>query len=285
MQREFRVYSALVDVFPAVPRPLAYCDDTAVLGAPFYLMERVQGIILRAPLPAGLALEPAIMTNIAASFVQEFASIHALDWSRDGLRDLGHPEGYVQRQISGWTDRYAKAKTDDIPSIERAAAWLQAEQPATSRPALIHNDYKYDNLVLDPADLTHVLAVLDWEMATIGDPLMDLGTTLGYWTDPDDPPAVIATAVGGTITTIPGNPDRETLAHRYALASGRDVGDIVYYYVYGLFKIAVIAQQIYARYRKGLTQDERFGRLLGSIQTLGMMADRAITLRRISHLG
>lgn len=294
MHREYRVLAALEGIYPHAPRPIVYCDDLEVLGAPFYLMERVVGVVLRPPLPAGLGATPEIMGQIAASVIQNLVAIHALDWSREGLRDLGHPEGYVQRQISGWTERYARARTDDLPGIERMASWLADHQPAgesvhwahpDSGAALIHNDYRYDNLILDPADLTQIRAVLDWEMATIGDPLMDLGTSLSYWIDPDDPAAVRATAINGSLTTLPGNPDRAGVVQRYAEWSGRDVGDIVFYYVYGIFKLAVIAQQIYARYQRGLTTDERFGLLIHSIRALGQMGERAIELGRISQLG
>jgi aminoglycoside phosphotransferase (APT) family kinase protein len=273
MAREYRTLAGVARVYPRVPRPLVYCADETVLGAPFYLMERVPGVILRARPPAGLALPPATMRRLAEATIDNLAAIHALDYGAAGLGDLGHPAGYVGRQVMGWTARYARARSDDIPEIEQAAAWLAAHIPPEAAPALLHNDYKYDNMVLDPVDLPRIRAVLDWEMATLGDPLMDLGTTLGYWVQADDPPELQAMRFGPT--TLPGNLTRAELVQRYAQAGGRDVGNIGFYYVYGLFKIAVIAQQIYARYRQGVTHDARFAGLLPAIRALGHAAARA----------
>src|SRR5262249_54199541 len=158
------------------------------------------------------------------------------DYTAAGLGDLGRPEGYVARQVHGWTERYKNARTDDIPEMERVAVWLADHMPPDSGAALIHNDYKYDNLVLDPSDLSRIVAVLDWEMATVGDPLMDLGSTLGYWVDPDDPEELQQMQFG--LTTRPGNLSRRQLAERYAARSGRSLDHLLFYYVYALFKIA-----------------------------------------------
>jgi aminoglycoside phosphotransferase (APT) family kinase protein len=285
MAREYRVLSALAPVYPKVPRPVLFCDDVAVLGAPFYLMERVPGVILRATLPEGLQIGPDLMQRIATSFIENLAAIHALDWQQGALATLGHPAGYVQRQVTGWAERYQKAKTDDLPELERASQWLIDHAPPNAASALIHNDYKYDNLILDAADMAQIRAVLDWEMATLGDPLMDLGSTLAYWVDPDDPPEARIMSTQGSLTTLPGNPTRVELAQRYATASGRDLGDLVFYYTFGLFKNAVIAQQIYYRYKQGLTHDERFAVFLPFIQMLGVTAAKVITLQRIDRLG
>jgi aminoglycoside phosphotransferase (APT) family kinase protein len=282
MGREYRTLAGVARVYPLVPRPLVYCADETVLGAPFYLMERVPGLILRTRPPAGLDLPPPTMRRLAEVTIDNLAAIHALDYQAAGLGDLGHPAGYAGRQVQGWTARYARARTDDIPDIEQAATWLAEHIPpdADAGAALLHNDYKYDNLVLDPADLPRIRAVLDWEMATIGDPLMDLGTTLGYWVQADDAPELQAMRFGPT--TLPGNLTRAELVQRYAQASGRDVTGIGFYYVYGLFKIAVIAQQIYARYRQGYTHDARFAGLLPAIQALGRAAAQAIASGRLA---
>jgi aminoglycoside phosphotransferase (APT) family kinase protein len=278
MGREYRTLAGVAQVYPLVPRPLVYCADETVLGAPFYLMERVPGVILRARPPAGLDLPPPTVRRLAEATIDNLAAIHALDYEAAGLGDLGHPAGYVGRQVMGWTARYTRARTDDIPEIEQAAGWLAAHIPPVAGATLLHNDYKYDNLVLDPAALPRIRAVLDWEMATIGDPLMDLGTTLGYWVQADDPPELRAMRFGPT--TLPGNLTRAELVQRYAQTSGRDVSSIGFYYVYGLFKIAVIAQQIYARYRQGYTQDARFAGLRPAIQALGRTAAQAIASGR-----
>jgi aminoglycoside phosphotransferase (APT) family kinase protein len=282
MAREFRILSHLVDVYPKVPRPLLLCTDESVLGAPFYVMERLKGVILRSYLPAGLELSPPLMHSLSANFVDNLVQIHSVDYEAAGLGDLGRPHGYVQRQIQGWAERYRNARTDVIPEVETVGSWLLDKMPKESGASLIHNDYKYDNLVLDPDDLSQILGVLDWEMATIGDPLMDLGTTLGYWVDPNDPDEMRALAM--VPTARPGNLDRRALVQRYAAATARDVSNILYFYVYGLFKIAVIAQQIYARYRKGFTQDDRFAVLIYAVKILSQTAGLAIHKGRIDDL-
>jgi len=281
MGREYRVLSGLIKVYPKVPRPLVYCEDERVLGAPFYVMERVAGVILRARPPKDADLPPALMANLSAAAVDNLAEIHGLDYEVAGLGDLGHPDGYVQRQIEGWSRRYRKAQTDEVADIDAVMTWLAQNLPAESGAALIHNDYKFDNLVLDPDDLTRIKAVLDWEMCTIGDPLMDLGTSLGYWIEAGDPPALLGLL---NLTALPGVYDRAQVVERYEQASGRAVRDPLFYYAYGVFKIAVIVQQIYARYRKGLTQDPRFAPLIHVVRACGETATLALEKGRISDL-
>ena len=282
MEREYTILAGLSPVYPKVPQPVLYCEDVAVLGAPFYIMERVEGIILRARMPADMTPAPDLMGRIAEAFIDTFAELHAVAYDAAGLNELGRPEGYVQRQVEGWARRYQRARTDDIPAMERVATWLAEHQPVESGASLIHNDYKYDNLILDPTDWSQVIAVLDWEMATLGDPLMDLGSSLGYWVDPDDPPVMQQLQLSPT--TLPGNPTRSDLVQRYAQASGRDVGPVVFYYVYGLFKLAVIVQQIYARYKRGHTQDARFAGLIEAVRGCGYTAVQAIEKGRIDRL-
>lgn len=283
MGREFRILSSLQGVYAQIPRPLVYCEDESVLGAPFYLMERVTGVILRTQPPPGLELGPDRMRRLSESFVDNLAAIHAVDCGAAGLGELGRPDGYVARQVEGWTKRYLNARTDEIAEMEELAAWLERHQPGESGACLIHNDYKYDNLVLDPEDPPRILATLDWEMSTLGDPLMDLGSALGYWVDAEDPPEWRRQAFG--VTTLPGNLSRERLVERYVARSGRAVSDPVFHYAFGLFKIAVIVQQIYARYRQGLTKDERFARLIEVVRAASRVACRSIELGRISRLG
>ncbi len=275
MGREYRVLAGLSRVYPKVPRPLLFCEDRSVLGAPFYVMERVRGLILRRDPPPGLELSPPRMKALSEAFIDNLAEIHGLDLEAAGLDDLGRPQGYVRRQIEGWTERYRRARTDEIPEMERVARWLYEHLPPEQGAALIHNDYKYDNLVLDPHDLS-LRAVLDWEMATVGDPLMDLGTSLGYWVEPDDPDDLQGIRFG--LTTLPGNLTRRELVERYARRTGRALSpeDALFYYVYGLFKIAVIAQQIYFRYVRGFSQDERFSQLIEGVRALARAAERAI---------
>jgi aminoglycoside phosphotransferase (APT) family kinase protein len=284
MAREFRILSHLRPVFPKVPRPVLFCEDESVVGVPFYLMERVRGVILRARAPEGLSLTPEVMRGLSEAFVENLAEIHAVDYEAAGLGDLGRPEGYVRRQVEGWTKRYFNARTDDVPSIERLASWLDEHAPPDSeRGALIHNDYKYDNVVLAPGDLSNILAVLDWEMATVGDPSMDFGTTLGYWVDADDPEEWRRFGFG--LTTLPGSFSRREVLEYYERRTGRPLRDPVFYYAYGLLKIAVIVQQIYYRYRQGLTKDARFAGLGLLVGACGDLARRAVERGRIDRLG
>ncbi len=273
MSREFKVLSALHPVFPKAPKAVLFCDDPAIMDAPFYLMERVKGVILR-----GQSLEhipsAKAMQQTATAFIATLVELHAVDYAAAGLNDLGRPEGYVSRQISGWTRRYENAKTDDAPDVTQVALWLAENQLAESSVSLIHNDFKYDNIVLDPLDSSRIIAVLDWEMTTVGDPLMDLGTSLSYWVEQDDPKVMQSLGLG--VTTLEGNPNRKELIERYEDLSGRDVKKPVFYYVYGLFKLAGILQQIYARYKAGYTQDKRFASLIDIVHACTQMAETAI---------
>jgi aminoglycoside phosphotransferase (APT) family kinase protein len=279
MGREYRILSRLCRVYEPAPCPLRFCEDEDVLGAPFYLMERRRGIILRKP-PADRPIPPETVRRLCESLVEGLVRLHGLDYEAAGLGDIGKPEGYVERQVTGWSRRYRDAQTDEVPALDRAADWLAANRPSESGSALIHNDYKFDNLVLDPDDLGRIVAVLDWEMATIGDPLMDLGTTLGYWIQADDPEPMKRFLAGPT--ALPGSLTRRELAEHYGCQAGRPIPDLLFYYVYGLFKIAVIAQQIYARYVRGATRDPRFAPLGAVVAALGESAGRAIDAGRVS---
>jgi aminoglycoside phosphotransferase (APT) family kinase protein len=284
MGREYAILSALRGAYPRAPRPYAFCDDEGVIGARFYLMERVHGIVLRGDRPPpGIAFTPALLRATSGALVDNLADLHAVDLVSTGLAKMGKPEGYVARQVKGWSERYARARTDDLPAIEEVAAWLAANLPPESGAALVHNDYKYDNVVLDPKDLTRIVAVLDWEMATVGDPLLDLGTLLGYWIDPDDPPAMRTRSYGPSF--LPGSLSRTEMAARYAERSGRATGSMLFPYVFALFKIAVIVQQIYKRWADGHTRDPRFGTLLDWVRVVGAQASRALEKGRIDRLG
>jgi aminoglycoside phosphotransferase (APT) family kinase protein len=291
MLREYTVLSALKKQYDKVPEPLLYTDDESVIGAPFYVMERVEGVILRAKMPKEMRPDAETMSGIAQSLIDTFVELHAIDYRAAGLESFGKPTGYVERQIKGWTKRYFNAKTDEAPELERAAQWLADHLPpenlrapmrGRAGAALIHNDFKYDNVVLDPKDWARIIAILDWEMATLGDPLMDLGASLGYWVNADDPPWLQQLALSPT--TLPGNPSRGEVVERYSRQSGRNVDHLVFYYVYGLFRVAVIVQQIYYRYQKGLTKDPRFATLNQVVLGLGTMAMMAIRKKRVDGL-
>ena len=274
MSREYRVLSKLSAVFSEAPQPYLFCDDDSVLGAPFYVMERRQGLILRKSLPPGLSLAPEIARGLGRSLIETLARLHAIEYQAAGLADLGKPAGYVTRQVTGWITRYNNARTDDLKAMDHVARWLTEHLPTESGSAVIHNDFKYDNVVLDPMDVTRIVAVLDWEMATLGDPLMDLGTTLGYWVEVNDPEALQRASVGPTM--LDGSLSRRELVERYEQASGREVSCPLFYYCFGLFKIAVIIQQIYARYVRGATHDPRFAQLGDVVAVMSRQAERVI---------
>lgn len=281
MQREYTVLSKLAPVYPLAPRPLAYCDDEAVLGAPFYMMERRRGIIIRRRPPPGMKLDAATSRALSCALIDGLADLHAIDWRGIGLGEFGKPQGYASRQIEGWTRRWDRSKTDEVPKLDAVATWLARSLPADADddPALIHNDYKYDNVLLDAHGLetgkgVRINAVLDWEMATIGSPRMDLGTTLGYWVEAGDDARMQDLAFGPT--NLPGSLTRAELVDRYQERTGIELSSAVYYRVFGLFKIAVIVQQIYARYQKGSTQDPRFAALGYFVTMLAEAAAEAI---------
>lgn len=273
MGREHRVLSALAPAYPLAPRPLGYCEDAKVIGAPFYVMERRRGLVLRKRLPPELGVDASTLRAMCGSLVDGLADLHAIDVASVGLSDLGRPEGYARRQVEGWIARYEKAKTDEVPHIDEISAWLRARVPETGEGTLVHNDYKFDNVMLDPADPTRIVAVLDWEMCTLGDPLMDLGTTLGYWVEAGDDARWHAMAFGPT--AAPGAMTRLELSERYAARTGRDVSNMLFYYCFALLKIAGIVQQIYWRWKHGHTKDPRFAMLGEIVKVLGAMAVRA----------
>jgi aminoglycoside phosphotransferase (APT) family kinase protein len=271
MGREYTVLTKLSAVYDRAPKPFAYEPTGEVLGAPFYLMERRLGVILRKEVPVEFANDHPRVRRICEHLVDALVDLHAVDYAAAGLGDFGKPVGYIERQVTGWTKRYADAQTDDIPALTESAAWLGAHLPAEGAPALIHNDFKFDNVIFDPS-LERITGVLDWEMATVGDPLMDFGTSLSYWMQADDA-ALFQQPIFG-ITMKPGMFRRSDFAARYLERSGRRVNDVVFYYVYGLFKTAVVLQQIYYRYAKGLTKDPRFAPFIAVVRAL---ADQART--------
>ena len=274
MRREFDVLSKLSTVYAPAPRPLVFCDDQSVIGSDFYLMERRRGLVIRGTAPETLENSRDLQRAVCNSFIENLAHLHSLDYQSAGLDGLGKPDGYCRRQVEGWSKRYFAAKTHEWLEVERSITWLNANIPAESGAALIHNDYKFDNVMLDPTDLTRIIAVLDWEMVTVGDPLMDLGTTLGYWMSVDAGPEMLSMPFNPRV--LMENISRRELLDMYSAAAGRDIPDMLFYYVFGTFKIAVIAQQIYARFAKGFTSDQRFARFDAFVASLGTISARAI---------
>jgi len=274
MGREYRVLSKLCEVYPPAPRPVLYCEDESVLGAPFYCMERRKGVVLRRKLPEGIKLDPPTVAALNRAFIDNLVTFHKLDYQAAGLGDLGKPAGYVARQIEGWIKRYVACRTTEVPAMEWLMNYFPAHMPPERASSLVHNDYKFDNIMLDPTDVTRIVAVLDWEMCTLGDPLMDFGTVLAYWVEAKDPAPLQVYAFGPT--QLPGSMSRRELTEYYREQSGFDTTDMVFYYAFGLFKVAVIIQQIYYRYVQGFTKDERFAHFDRQVDALANEAQRAL---------
>lgn len=282
MHREFKILSALKGNFTKTPSPIIFCDDKSIIGDEFYIMEKIDGTIFRGTQPQSDLPQPELIPDLVNSFVNTFSEIHSLKIKKLGLEGFGKPEGYAIRQVEGWVKRYNNAKTNDFEGIDKTITWLSNNIPNNSEACLIHNDFKFDNLMFEIDEEINVNAVLDWEMATIGDPLMDLGTSLGYWIHETDPEIIKKLKLN--ITFLKGMPSREQLVDLYGEKSGRSVKNVIFYFVFGLFKIAGIVQQIYYRYKKGLTKDERFKNLDKGVKLLGIMANQAIQKRKIDYL-
>ena len=259
MRREHDIQAALAPVFPAVPRMVAFCADPEVVGSEFYVMERIEGTILRRDVPPELGLDRDGVAALCRTAVDTLVALHEVDVEAAGLSGLDRGDGYVRRQVEGWSGRYRRARTDDVGDFEATMAWLDAHQPPDHPHVLIHNDFRFDNLVLDPADPRRVVGVLDWEMATVGDPLMDLGAALAYWVQADDHPAFLA--VRRQPTHTPGMLTRAEVVARYSAARGLEVSPEQwrFYDVFGAFRLAVIAQQIYYRFHHGQTSNPAYG--------------------------
>lgn len=276
MRREFTIQQALAPAFPYVAPMVAFCDDEAVMGADFYAMDRILGVITGSEWPAGVALSPEQARELCLASVDVLAELHSIDPASVGLEGLGKGEGYVRRQVEGWSVRYRNARTEDMPGLEDVMAWLDARQPADVGTCVIHNDFKLDNLVLDPTDVTRVVGVLDWEMATLGDPLMDLAGSMAYWVQADDPDDF--QMVRRVPTHLPGMLTREEYVAAYLERSGRSVTPEQwrFYEVFGLFRLAVIAQQIYYRFFHGQTSNQAYAVFGPAVQIVARRLDQLI---------
>jgi aminoglycoside phosphotransferase (APT) family kinase protein len=256
MAREYRLLARLNPSFPLAPRPFALCEDPSVIGAPFYVMERRRGLVLDMDFPEGWMPDEQVHRGVAEALVRTLVELHHVDWRAAGLADIGHPEGYMQRQVRGWIERLERSRTPEIPPFEGLATWFTQRVPTTGPAAtVIHNDFKLNNVLLDADDPTRLNAVLDWEMATVGDPLSDVASLLVYWTEPGE-----AEMMGGlrSVTAEEGFPRRRELAEMYARFSGWDLSSLEFYFAFAYFRLAVICQQIYFRWHNGQTHDSRF---------------------------
>jgi len=257
MVREAHIMQALKPVYRYVPDVLVLCEDEAVMGCDFYVMSRIRGVIPRQNFPAELALTPVTTRALCLSVIDKLIELHKVDVEKAGLSALGKGQGYVARQVSGWSERFRAARTPDVNDFEGVMGWLQEKKPATEMAiTLIHNDFRFDNVVLNPEQPSEVIGVLDWEMATLGDPLMDLGSSLAYWVQADDDP--FFQLMRRQPTTEPGMLTRQEVIDYYAEKTGYKVDHFDFYTIYGLFRLAVIIQQIYYRFYHGQTQDKRF---------------------------
>ncbi|HLK18850.1 MAG TPA: phosphotransferase family protein [Bryobacteraceae bacterium] len=263
MAREYMVLKAVHPFFGPAPEVFHLCEDTSIIGAVFFIMERRRGIVVRDRIPEELAAFPEYPARVSRGFVDCLVELHSVDIEKHALVSLGKPAGFLERQVRGWFERWKGAKTQEIPAMDRLIQWLTDHLPASPAATLVHNDFKLDNLMLDAKDPGRVEAVLDWEMATVGDPLVDLGLVLCYWSQPSDPGGVKS-----SLTSQPGWFTRDQLIGRYAERTGRDVSRINYYEVFALFKLAVVLQQIYVRFHRGQTQDERFRHFDKRVQSL-----------------
>jgi aminoglycoside phosphotransferase (APT) family kinase protein len=266
MSREARILSALADVYPYVPRVLAFCDDASILDCDFYVMEPIEGIILRRNLPKGLRFSTDEARRLCTNVLDRLIDLHSIDYRGAGLGDFGKPDGYVRRQIEGWCRRYVRARTPNAPSYSRVMAWLEERMPGEAGACVIHGDYRFDNVVLDATNPFEVIGVLDWEMATVGDPLMDLGASLAYWIGRRDPLPLRLFRLQPT--HLPGMLTRNEVVHYYCERTGIPCDDFTFYRVYGVFRLVVIMQQIYYRYYHRQTRDRRFGRFIHLIRYL-----------------
>ena len=259
MAREYRWLSAIHPVFPLAPRVYALCEDPSVIGSVFYVMERRHGLVVRGEEPPAIKDLPHVRRGVSLAVVDALADLHAIGIATAGLGHLGKPHGFVERQVRGWTERWNRSRTSDVPEMEAVARWLaESLPPSPAQPAIVHGDFKLDNLMLDPANPSRLVAVFDWEMAALGDPLVDLGILLAYWAATSPPEQRDALA---TVTTLPGWLTPGELVDRYAARSGRDLTGLKFFELFALFKIAVVVEQIYYRFVNGQTSDPRFASL------------------------
>ena len=275
MGREHKVLSVLWRVFDRAPRAYLLCDDPALIGAPFFVMERRKGVVIRTEIPSELRHHADVERRTSFALVEAMADFHAVDYEAIGLSDLGKPEGFLERQLRGWSKRWQLAKDRDLADFDALLAWLEAHKPSRGRTTLVHNDLKLDNCQFRPSDPDRVAALFDWDMTTLGDPLFDLGTLLGYWSDAQKPGG---TSGSNAILGGPGCPKRDEIAERYARRAGLDLAEIDWYEAFALWKTAVVVQQIFIRYQRGQTQDERFahfGERVPAMLALGLKVAKA----------
>ena len=282
MMREFRVMSALKPLYPAVPTTLFHSDDETVIGSEFYVMERVEGELVGIAIPQHWGFDQSDTRRFCVAFWDKLIELHQVDFEAAGLADFGRPQGYISRQIEGWNDRYQRSRTADVDEFADVQQWLAESQPETeTRASIIHGDFRIDNVMVDPRDHFRIVALLDWEISALGDPLMDLGNALAYWVQEDDPEFLRALKMHPS--DAPGMLRREEILALYQDRTGLDTDNFDFYRVYGYFRNAVILQQIYYRFFHGQTQDRRFAMFGQITQALGAHCRALIETARVSE--
>ena len=284
MAREFTVISALRGTDVPVPATVHLCTDPDVLGVTFYLMERVRGPIVRTEFPPGYADSPDEKRRVGQKLVSTLVKLHAVDWKAVGLSEFGHPEGFMARQIRRWKQQWERSMTRPLPIMDDLITRLEADLPESPAPAIVHGDFRLDNVILDERDPANILAVLDWEMSTIGDPLADLGLMLVYWPQSDDMAEFRDSFGAITATAAPGFPTREEVIEQYAHESGRDVSRIWFYWAFGFFKLAVVLEGIHARFLQGKTLGEGFDSIGERVSPLVMLGLWVLDQKAVSAI-
>lgn len=273
MGREYLILKAVHPYFKLAPKPYLFTDNTTIIGSPFLIMERKNGHVINTEFPEGVTPTKELGEHICEKMIDTLVQLHAIDYRQTEIKHIVKPEGFIERQVSGWIERYKRVKTDDIREVDELTKWLTSHIPQSPSPTIIHYDYKLNNIMFD-FSFENVIGLFDWEMTTVGDPLADLGVALGYWVEKDDPDELKQGL--SMITTLPGFMTREEMIEEYAKKSGRDISNIQFYLAFAYFKNAVIVQQIYYRYKRGQTQDKRFAALNKFTNQLIQLATKMI---------
>ena len=275
MAREYHVLSALWQVFPPASRPYLFCEDASILGAPFFVMERRRGLVIHKEMPPAYLNRPDLYRQLSEALIATLVALHAIDYKAVGLESLGKPDGFVARQVNNWLKRWDRARIFPIPLLDETGHWLLAHLPHSPTPTLLHNDYKLDNAMVDPTDITRIIGLFDWDQCTLGDPLVDLGLLMNYWTEATDTPG--RHLFSQAPTALPGFYTRAELVQRYAVQSGRDLSAIPFYETFALWKTAIVVMQLFVLYKNGQLQD---GRLADFDQKAIALAEAAHEVRQ-----
>jgi aminoglycoside phosphotransferase (APT) family kinase protein len=268
MEREYSILRDLHPVFSLAPKPYVFSDNSAIVGSPFYVMERRRGYVFDTSFPSEIEVTSNLCKELSESMVDTLVHLHSIDYKKTRLVEITQPEGFLERQVHGWIGRYARARTDEIPGVEELTKWLATNIPTSQAPSIIHYDFKLNNAMFSYEKPTKMVGLFDWEMTTVGDPLADVGAAMSYWIEKDDPDLLSKGPGKSPVTVNEGFYTRQQFVERYAEKSGRDISDIHFYTTFAYFKLAVICQQIYYRFKQGQTEDPRFADLHVFVRSL-----------------